>query len=305
MVCSPVWVLDPTDEALLSNDEQFLVGEAILVSPALELKQTVVHARFPAGRWYDLHTGALQIFVRSNAKAAQGKASKVFAMDAPLDQIPVHLRGGHILPRAGIEPGEFIRTTSQVRKAPIEILVALDETECACGELYHDDDSFAPVDGTLVKFEARPGLLTMSSFAASGQVDSLTEGLETNAPDRNDVDLCVPQGSKELRPTYVQSIAVWGVGMDHVTPGRISDGDSKSSSQVEPFQVRVSIVDVVAPTRRSLQHQRELSRVNPDECMIEWDPARSLLRVQFTRRGGLEVRGDQALEVDWTEALVA
>jgi hypothetical protein len=93
--------------------------------------------------------------------------------------------------------------------------------------------------------------------------------------------------------------------MDHVTPGKISDGDSKSPSQVEPHQVRVSMVDVVTPTTKTLQHRRELSRVNPDEFSVQWDSANSQLQVQFQRRGGLKVRGDQALEVDWTEALVA
>ncbi|KAK3818343.1 MAG: glycosyl hydrolases family 31-domain-containing protein [Benniella sp.] len=303
MVCSPIWVLDPTDPDLLSNDEQFLVGEAILVSPALELNQTVVHARFPAGRWYDLHTGVLEAFVQQGEKSTQSKGSTVLTMDAPLNKIPVHLRGGHILPRAGIGRGEFIRTTSQVREAPIEILVALDEMECARGEYYHDDDSFAP-NGTLVRFEARPGVLSMSSFATEDPVDPLKEGPKASLVDHDGDDLGVPQGSKALGPTYVQSIVVWGVGMDHVTPGKISDGDSKSSSQVEPHQVRVSIVDVVTPTTKTLQHQRELSRVNPDEFSVQWDSASSQLQVQF-RRGGLKVRGDQALEVDWTEALVA
>ncbi|KAG0221533.1 hypothetical protein BGX31_009758 [Mortierella sp. GBA43] len=304
MVCSPTWVLDPTDQDLLSNDEQFLVGEAILVSPALDLKQTVVKARFPSGRWYDLHTGVLQVFVQqTNAKMAQGKASsKVFDMDAPLDKIPVHLRGGHILPRAGIESGELIRTTSQVRKAPIEILVALDETECAHGEYYHDDDSYARADGTLVKWEARPGLFTMSSFAANGQVDSSSSSQDLG---HAVVDLSEPQGSRNLRPTRVQSIVVWGLGMGHVAPGKISKKNSTSCSQIESHQVRVSIVDKVVPTVKSLQHQRELSRVDPNQFTVNWDPEMSQLRVQFTRRGGLEVRGDQGLQVDWAEALVA
>jgi len=305
MVCSPIWVLDPTDPDLLSNDEQFLVGEAILVSPALELNQTVVHARFPAGRWYDLHTGVLEALVQQGEKSTQSKGSTVLTMDAPLNKIPVHLRGGHILPRAGIGRGEFIRTTSQVREAPIEILVALDEMECARGEYYHDDDSFAPVNGTLVRFEARPGVLSMSSFATEDPVDPLKGGSETSLVDHSGDGLGVPQGSKALGPTYVQSIVVWGVGMDHVTPGKISDGDSKSPSQVEPHQVRVSMVDVVTPTTKTLQHRRELSRVNPDEFSVQWDSANSQLQVQFQRRGGLKVRGDQALEVDWTEALVA
>ncbi|KAG0001961.1 hypothetical protein BGZ65_003041 [Modicella reniformis] len=244
-----------------------------------------------------VRSGILEIYVQSKSKATQSKASQVFAIDAPLDKIPVHLRGGHILPRAGMEPGEIIQTTFQVRKAPIEILVALDDTECAHGEYYHDDDSFAPVDGTLVRFEARPGILFISSFAANGPIDDSRP--EEGTPDHGS-GLFVPRGGKELRPTWVQSVVVWGIGMDHVAPGRILAGDAKSSSQVESHQVRVSIVDAVGPTTQSLQRRRELRAVPSDEFMVEWNTAKSQLRIQFRKRGGLEVQGNQALEMYWT-----
>ncbi|KAG0320859.1 alpha-glucosidase maltase [Dissophora globulifera] len=312
MVCSPLWILDPTDHDLLSNDEQFLVGEAILVSPVLKLEQTSVQARFPAGRWYDLHSGLLEVYVQDKRAAGTHSAvSQVFKMDAPLESIPVHVRGGHILPRAEFEAGTFIQTTAQVRKAPLEVLVALDETECASGEYYHDDDTLAPKDGTLVKFQARPGMMTMSSFAANKIVDPLkesrTEGSRgSTAPVGEDTDdLLVPHGSRDLRPTFVQSVLVWGVGMNHVGAGKVDKKAAKSSCQVEAHQVRVSIARAVGAATASVQHQRELRAVASEDVAVEWDASRAQLAVRFRRAGGLALAGDEALEVDWTEALVA
>ncbi|KAG0369916.1 hypothetical protein BGZ54_008404 [Gamsiella multidivaricata] len=316
MVCSPVWILDPRDENLLVNDTQFLVGESILVSPVLKLKQKTVKARFPAGRWYNLHTGALEVLVpRRTDDTAQGSVSQVYEMDAPLKKIPVHVCGGNILPRAGIPAGEFIRTTTQVRKAPLEVLVALDETECARGEYYHDDDSLQAADGTLVKFEARPGMLTMTSLAAEALVDPLkapprgarSSASAVAASTEDDSGLCVPQGRSDLRPTFVQSVVVWGVGMDPVVAGKVpkNQGAAASSSQVEAHQVRVSIVSAVPPETETLQHQRELSAVPAEDLAVEWDASRAQLVVRFKAPEGLKIRGDQALEIDWTEALVA
>ncbi|KAF8976085.1 hypothetical protein BGZ46_008584 [Entomortierella lignicola] len=305
MVCSPLWVLDPTDQDLLSNDEQFLVGESVLVSPVLKLEQDVVDVRFPTGRWYDLHTGILEVYVEelkeNNSKASKVGASRVLTVDAPLNKIPIHLRGGHILPRAGIKAGTFIRTTSQVRQAPLQVLVALDETEYAGGEYYHDDDSFAAKDGTLVKFQARPGLLGISSFSAK----SLDETVVSNREEIED-DVLIPSGGSDLRPSFIESILVWGVGIGQVKSNKVlKSSEASSLCHVEPHQVRVSIVQRVAATTESVQHRRELKAIPSKEFVVEWDAAKAQLLIKFQRAEGLELPGDQALEVDWTEALVA
>ncbi|KAF9106869.1 hypothetical protein BGX27_008957 [Mortierella sp. AM989] len=306
MVCSPLWILDPTDQDLLSNDEQFLVGESILVSPALKLGQDVVKVRFPAGRWYDIHSGILEAYIESEEKVSQGQSgnSKVLAVDAPLNKIPVHLRGGHILPRAGIEAGVFIGTTSQVRKAPLQVLVALNETECAEGEFYHDDDSFAAADGTLVKFQARAGLLNVSSISAKCLDDTIAPDGKERADSASDV--LVPFGSRNLRSTFIESVLVWGVGIGQVESSKIlKAGTVSSSCQVESRQVRISVVKRVAASTESAQHRRELSAVPSEEVAVVWDASKAQLTIKFQRTGGFEIQGDQALEVDWTEALVA
>jgi alpha-glucosidase len=55
-------------------------------------------------------------------------------LDAPLEHIPVHVRGGSII--ASQKPGNTTKTT---RTNPWSILVALDSKQEAKGELYLDD----------------------------------------------------------------------------------------------------------------------------------------------------------------------
>ena len=55
-------------------------------------------------------------------------------LPAPVDHIPIHVRGGHIVPMQG--PG---MTTVASRKNPFSLLVALDDAGSASGEVYLDD----------------------------------------------------------------------------------------------------------------------------------------------------------------------
>lgn len=55
-------------------------------------------------------------------------------LPAPTDHIPIQVRGGYIIPMQ--EPG---MTTEASRKNPFSLLVALDETGSASGDVYLDD----------------------------------------------------------------------------------------------------------------------------------------------------------------------
>ncbi|KAG0052379.1 alpha-glucosidase maltase [Gryganskiella cystojenkinii] len=293
MVCSPLWLLDPSDETLLKIDGQFLIGTSILVSPALEPEQEVVEVRFPSGRWYDLHSGLLEIFVPSD------QGSQSHEIEAPLSKIPVHVRGGHILPRASIDGKATFKTTAQVKKAPLEVVAALDERGCAKGEYYHDDDAFESADGTMVKLNARPGVFTMAATrAASESVE------EQSAPEQTDLTVPFP-GPPGVRSAHVAAVTVWGVGMDSLTGGKIPEIQAGSSSKVDIHLVRVSIVSRPDPGSTTLQHQRELRAVPTEEIVVSWDAKSAQLRVEMVCPGGLEVRGDEALEIDWADALMA
>ncbi|KAJ2642413.1 hypothetical protein IW137_002732, partial [Coemansia sp. RSA 1287] len=106
-----------------SNDKQMLIGSSILVSPVLTQGARSVDAVFPTGRWYDWYTHA----------HINGHNTNV-TLDAPLEHINVHIRGGSIVPTQRPE-----MTTRQVRQNDYELVVATSANGTATGQLYVDD----------------------------------------------------------------------------------------------------------------------------------------------------------------------
>ncbi|MFD2081992.1 alpha-glucosidase [Actinopolymorpha cephalotaxi] len=87
----PMFWADPADAALRWEDDQFLLGDALLVAPVLAEGVRERTVRLPAGRWYDRRTGI--------AHDGPGHVT----VPAPLDSTPVLVRAGAVLPveRAG------------------------------------------------------------------------------------------------------------------------------------------------------------------------------------------------------------
>ena len=74
-----------TDPNVKNIGSQFMYGPAIMVSPITAQNQTSRSVYLPAGKWYNFWTGAT---VNSGDITA----------DAPLSQIPLHIRAGSIFP---------------------------------------------------------------------------------------------------------------------------------------------------------------------------------------------------------------
>lgn len=104
-------------------DRQLLWGPAFLITPVLEDGYTNVDGYFPDARWYDYYTGA----ELSTRKATVN-------LDAPMDYIPLHVRGGYVLPTQ--EPAV---TTTISRNNPMGLIVALNDFKSARGDLFWDD----------------------------------------------------------------------------------------------------------------------------------------------------------------------
>jgi len=77
----------PTDLAIQNISNQFLVGENMLVAPVVE-GESKRKVYLPEGDWYDLWT----------SKKYSGKTE--YTIDVPLEQIPVFIKSGTILPLA-------------------------------------------------------------------------------------------------------------------------------------------------------------------------------------------------------------
>lgn len=139
----------PHDPQLASVDTQFLLGPNILVIPVLEPQVTTVKGVFPGlidgESWFDWYTG----------EKVQAQAGVNTTISAPLGHIPVYVRGGSVLPTQ--EPGY---TTTESRKNPWGLIVALSDDGEASGLLYVDDgESLEPESSLDITFAVRGGQL--------------------------------------------------------------------------------------------------------------------------------------------------
>lgn len=144
----PLFFEFPEDEETWSNDRQFLLGNAILVSPVLEAAKTSVRAYFPKGIWFNLFDYSKMIRAADHGIWEE--------LPAPKDVINVHIRQGSIVPMQ-----DFAMTTAAARKSPFSLLVAFapasdfaefcavpysivcqgTNREYATGQIFIDDDN--------------------------------------------------------------------------------------------------------------------------------------------------------------------
>ncbi|KAJ2234710.1 hypothetical protein H4R99_001905 [Coemansia sp. RSA 1722] len=136
-VARPLVFEFPSISAVVDNDRQMLIGDGILISPVLQKGAVSVDAFFPSGRWYDWYT---------YVEVAGSDAN--ITLDAPLEHVNVHIRGGKIVP---IQPSAL--TTAEAREHDYSLLVATDYHGTASGELYVDDGQTLSSDHRWVQFE--------------------------------------------------------------------------------------------------------------------------------------------------------
>lgn len=129
-VARPLFFEFPNDSVTYDIDAQYLWGNSLMIIPVLEENKTEVIAYLPRGLWYNFYT-----------KDSLFALGKYYTLNAPLDVIPLMIRGGSILPAQ--KPAD---TTTASRKNNFELLITLDNVKKAKGELYWDDgdslDSF-------------------------------------------------------------------------------------------------------------------------------------------------------------------
>ncbi|CAH8521375.1 unnamed protein product [Heterobilharzia americana] len=123
-VMAPMWYHFPKDINTFDLDEQYMVGEALLVHPVIQQSASYVQVYFPKGIWY--HNPSFEIF-------AGGQLTQY---PVTISSIPAFYRGGWIIPRK-----ERIRRSSWLmRDDPYTFVVCLDPQEPnAVGYIYFDD----------------------------------------------------------------------------------------------------------------------------------------------------------------------
>jgi alpha-glucosidase (family GH31 glycosyl hydrolase) len=98
-VIRPLFHEYPTDRTTLDLFLQFLIGPNIMIAPVTDNGARQVEVYIPSSYWYNYHTGARISDQR-----------QFIRLSAPLDTIPVLLRGGAIIPTQ-----EFANNTKYAR----------------------------------------------------------------------------------------------------------------------------------------------------------------------------------------------
>lgn len=158
-VMRPLWMEFPADEATFSNDEAFMVGSSLLVQGIFTERAKHASVYLPSGQsWYYLSSGTTY------------KGGTTHKIQVSEDSIPAFQRAGTIMPRKD----RFRRSSTQMANDPYTLVIALNSTQEAEGELYADDGkSFEFAQGAYIHrhFVFSDGKLTSSNVApyASGK----------------------------------------------------------------------------------------------------------------------------------------
>ncbi|HEY3756174.1 MAG TPA: glycoside hydrolase family 31 protein [Opitutaceae bacterium] len=110
------------DANTLDLEDEFMVGDSLLAAPILAPRQTSRRVYLPAGVWYDFWTG----------KRFSG--GQMIVANAPLERVPLYVRGGAILPMAP--------AMNFVGEKPVDVLTCRiypDAEGKASFRLYEDD----------------------------------------------------------------------------------------------------------------------------------------------------------------------
>ncbi|TIA92677.1 hypothetical protein E3P99_00525 [Wallemia hederae] len=139
----PLFYEFPTYSELLDWDYQFVVGDHLLVSPALFPNVSTVDAYFPGDEpYYDW---------LSHKKQDVADERSTVTLDAELTDINVHIRGGAVFILHS-EPG---MTVTETTETPFHAVIALNKNGAA-GQDYYFDDGHSPLGEavTHVQFDA-------------------------------------------------------------------------------------------------------------------------------------------------------
>lgn len=140
-ILRPLAYCDQKDPKAISQTDEFLFGDQILVSPVLNKKKRKVKTYFPKGRWYDFRTH--EVF----------EENSTHTVDAPLKEIPFFIKAGTVLPLR-----EVMQYTSERNLNTLDLNIYYSESESS-SQLYEDAGEgydYANGDYRLTNFELYP-----------------------------------------------------------------------------------------------------------------------------------------------------
>lgn len=124
-IVNPLFFLYPADKDTFGIDTQFFYGDALLVSPVVDDDAESVTYYLPDDVFYDFWTLA----------RVRGAGANVTVDNVTWTDIPVHIRGGAVLPLRTASAN----TTALLRRNDFRLVVAPGLDGTAAGSLYLDD----------------------------------------------------------------------------------------------------------------------------------------------------------------------
>lgn len=114
----------PADAAVFGLDDQYMLGDALLVRPVMDAGAADVRVYFPDAVWYDVDD-----YRRLDARCWQ-------TVDVDANKIPVYQRGGSVV----VRKERIRRAATLMRDDPLTLVVAVDARGEAAGTVYADDE---------------------------------------------------------------------------------------------------------------------------------------------------------------------
>ncbi|KAF7551461.1 hypothetical protein G7Z17_g4963 [Cylindrodendrum hubeiense] len=184
-ILRPMLWTHPSEETGFAIEDQFFVGSTgILAKPVVQQDKSSVDIWIPDEEvYYDYFTYNVQ-------KTQKGKHLMVAA---PLESIPMLMRGGHVIPRRDIPR----RSSAMMRFDDYTLVVSVSKAGTAEGELYVDDgDSFDHEQGQYIhrKFSLSDNALT-SVDVEGRDTKSIEAGAWLKAMDEVHVDKIIIVGA--------------------------------------------------------------------------------------------------------------
>ncbi|HKG45480.1 MAG TPA: glycoside hydrolase family 31 protein [Pyrinomonadaceae bacterium] len=174
------------DPSTYNLDDQFMVGEDLLLAPITKPDVTRRLVYLPAGSWYDYWT---------NKKYAGGT---VISVDAPLDVVPMFVRAGAMIP--------FWPPLSYVGEKPVDPImfnIYPDDAGSASATLY-EDDGLSPA--------YKSGAFRRTTFSArrgpGGFAVSIGAGEGSYSPGRRKFEFVVKSAQGDSKIVTIQQIRV-------------------------------------------------------------------------------------------------
>ena len=150
----------PEQENIWGVDDQWMVGSSLMVKPVTDEGVSTVELYLPGSSgWYDFY---------SLAAVAVASPNQRVKANAPLEVIPVFLRGGSVLPRKL----RLRRSATLMYYDPLTLTIAPDGGGSAVGELYLDDEKTLAHEKSnafaLRQLEYSNGVLRCTAAVGSG-----------------------------------------------------------------------------------------------------------------------------------------